>query len=92
MKATIYKPAQNAMQTGTGLKDKWVLEFDKKYTDYIDPVMGWPGTYDANRQVNLKFSSRFGAEDYAKRNNIEYVVIEPQKRRVKPKSYASNFN
>ncbi|MBO6490444.1 MAG: ETC complex I subunit, partial [Pelagibacteraceae bacterium] len=31
------------------------------------------------------------AIDFAKKNNIEYYIIEPQKSKIVKKSYADNF-
>ncbi len=91
MKAIIYKPAPSAMQTGVGAKDKWVLKFEQESASEIDPVMGWNSSSDMKQELNLTFKTCYDAESYAKNNNIDYRVVEPKERRVKPKSYASNF-
>ena len=39
----------------------------------------------------LEFSSRDLAIEYAKKNKIDYEIIEPKKRSVIKKSYADNF-
>jgi hypothetical protein len=91
MRALIYKPAQSAMQAGTGFKDKWVLEFEQLTPSEIEEVMGWTSSSDMKQQLDLRFTTKYDAEDYAKRNNIEYRIIESKKRTVKPKVYAENF-
>ena len=39
----------------------------------------------------LEFKSKDLAIEYAKKNNIDFEVIEPQKRKLTKKSYADNF-
>ena len=39
----------------------------------------------------MEFSSKELAIDYAKRNKIEYELLEPQKRKILKKSYSDNF-
>ena len=89
-KAKIYKPAKTAMQSGERNTKNWLLEFDTLNTG-IDPLMGWETSKDTMSEVKLKFSTREQAVDYAKKNNIDYYVIEPQKRKILKKSYSDNF-
>ena len=89
-KAKIYKPARTAMQSGSRNSKKWLLEFDTKNTG-IDPLMGWESSKDTMSEVKLKFSSKDEAIRYAKKNHIDYYVIEPQKRKFIKKSYTENF-
>ena len=78
------------MQSGKRNTKNWFLEFDTKNTG-IDPLMGWESSKDTMSEVKLEFFSRDEAVAYAKKNNIEYYVIEPQKRKLNKKSYADNF-
>ena len=39
----------------------------------------------------LEFDTKELAINFAKKNNIEYYIIEPQKRKIVKKSYADNF-
>ena len=89
-KAKIYKPTKTAMQSGTKKFDKWVIEF---ITDQpgINPLMGWESSTDANSELKLEFSSKKLAVDYAKKNKINFEIIEPKLRKVIKKSYADNF-
>ena len=89
-KAKIYKPAKTAMQSGRGKTKDWILEFDTKDTS-INPLMGWESSDDTMSEVKLKFSTKEQAINYAKKSNIDYYVIEPQKRKVTKKTYADNF-
>ena len=89
-KAKIYKPTKTAMQSGTGNTKNWLLEFDTLDTG-INPLMGWESSKDTMSEVKLEFSTREQAINYAKKNDIDYYVIEPQKRKIIKKSYSDNF-
>ena len=39
----------------------------------------------------LEFKSKELAVEYAKKNNIDFEVIEPKERKIIKKSYADNF-
>ena len=78
------------MQSGLRNTKNWVLEFDTLNTG-ISPLMGWESSKDTMSEVKLKFSSRDQAINYAKKNNINYYVVEPQKRKIIKKSYSDNF-
>tara|TARA_B100000029_G_scaffold510001_1_gene600493 strand:+ start:48 stop:329 length:282 start_codon:yes stop_codon:yes gene_type:complete len=89
-KAKIYKPTKTAMQSGKKNTKNWLLEFDTLDTG-INPLMGWENSKDTMSEVRLEFPSKELAINYAKKNNISYYVIEPQKRKIIKKSYADNF-
>ena len=89
-KAKIYKPSKTAMQSGTKKFDKWVIEFITKDTG-INPLMGWESSEDTYSELNLEFSSKELAIEYAKKNKIIYEVIEPKTRKIIKKSYSDNF-
>ena len=78
------------MQSGLKKFDKWVLEFITKDPS-INPLMGWESSDDTLSELKMEFSSKELAIDYAKRNKIEYELIEPQKRKILKKSYSDNF-
>ena len=42
-------------------------------------------------EVKLEFSTKEQAINFAKRNNIIYYIVEPQKRKIIKKSYSDNF-
>jgi NADH dehydrogenase (ubiquinone) Fe-S protein 4 len=66
------------------------LEFDTLDTG-VNPLMGWETSQDTMSEVKLEFPSKKQAIDYAKKNNIDYYVVEPQKSKIIKKSYAENF-
>ena len=89
-KAKIYKPTKTAMQSGSRNTKKWLLEFDTLNTG-VNPLMGWVTSKDTMSEVKLEFSTKEQAVNYAKKNNINYNIIEPQKRKIIKKSYSDNF-
>jgi hypothetical protein len=89
-KAKIYMPTKTAMQSGNRNTKKWLLEFDT-LNKGINPLMGWETSKDTMSEVKLEFSTKERAIIFAKKNNIDYYVVEPQKRKVIKKSYTDNF-
>jgi len=89
-KAKIYKPSKTAMQSGKRNSRNWLLVFETS-NNGIDPLMGWETSKDTMSEVKLEFVTREQAENYAKKNNIEYNIAEPQKRSIIKKSYTDNF-
>lgn len=93
MRARIYRPARNAMQSGTAKTKLWALEFSPAEARRIDPLMGWTSSGDMNAQVKLWFDTAEAAEAYAKAHGIDYNVIQPKARRanLRPGGYGDNF-
>ena len=89
-KAKIYIPTKNAMQSGLGKADKWIIEFNTKNTG-INPLMGWESSTDTLSELKLEFSDKNMAIEYAKKNKINYEIIEPKERKLVKKSYSDNF-
>lgn len=90
-KARIFQPARTAMQQGRAKTKSWVLEWEPTEARRAEPLMGWIGSGDTRRQVQLRFDSREAAVAYAEEKDIPYVVRDPKSRTVKTKSYADNF-
>ena len=78
------------MQSGMRNTKNWLLEFETLNTG-INPLTGWETSRDTLSEVKLEFSDKEQAINYARKNNLEYYVIEPQKRKVIKKSYSDNF-
>ena len=78
------------MQSGMRNTKNWILEFDSLDSG-IDPLMGWQSSKDTMSEVKLEFDNKDEAIKYAKKNNIDFYVIEPQKSKIIKKSYADNF-
>ena len=92
MTARIFKPARNAMQSGTATTREWMLVHEPTRPRDIDPLMGWTGSYDTRQQVKLAFDSKEEAIAYAERNGLAYSVVEePPRRKPASRSYSDNF-
>lgn len=91
MTARIYRPAMNAMQSGRGRTDRWLLEFEPEMPLLVEPLMGYTSSADMKRQIRLMFDTRDEAIAYAERHGIPYHADPEQERRVRPKSYSDNF-
>ena len=89
-KAKIYIPNKSPMQSGRGKSNKWILEFETR-DPTRNPLMGWESSNDTLSELNLEFSTKELAIEYAKKNKIEVEIIEPKKRKIVKKSYADNF-
>ncbi len=91
VKARIYQPVKNAMQSGTANTRDWLLEFEPEKGKTIDNVMGWTGSSDMRSQVKLRFDSQEEAESYAERNGIAFEVKPVHKKKRTIQAYANNF-
>ena len=89
-KAKIYKPTRTVMQSGMRNTKNWLLEFDTINTG-INPLMGWETSKDTMSEVKLEFSTKEQAINYAKKNNLDYYIVESKKRKIIKKSYTDNF-
>ena len=89
-KAKIYIPVKSAMQSGRGKQQTWILEFETK-DPHTNSLMGWESSSDTLSEVKLKFTTKDKAIDYAKNNNIDFSIVEPQKKKFVIKSYEDNF-
>jgi hypothetical protein len=89
-KAIIYKPSKSVMQSGDKKYNKWSLEFITENPG-INPLMGWESSTDTYGELKLEFNNKEMAIEYAKKNNINYEIIEPNIKKKIKKSYAENF-
>ena len=87
----IYRPAKTAMQSGIAKTRRWVLEYEPATPREPDPLMGWASAGDTLNEVRLKFESLDAAVEFARKHGLEYTVIRPKDRTIRPKSYADNF-
>lgn len=91
MHARIFQEPKNAMQSGRARTHRWVLEFAPAEARRADPLMGWAGSGDTQRQVRMTFESCAAAQAYAERYGIETHVIPTPPRTLKIQAYADNF-
>ena len=78
------------MQSGKKKFNKWILEFITEDPG-INPLMGWESSTNTYSELKIEFSSKELAVEYAKKNKINYELIEPNKSKLVIKSYADNF-
>lgn len=89
--ARIFQEPKNAMQSGRARTHRWVLEFAPAEARRADPLMGWAGSGDTQRQVQLTFDSVDAARAYAERQGIDAHIVPTPSRTLKLQAYADNF-
>ena len=77
MRARIYQPAKNAMQSGRARTKQWLLEYEPESARETDPLMGWTSSDDMRQQIQLEFDTKEEAVAYAEKHAIPYQVFEP---------------
>ena len=91
MTARIFKPAKNAMQSGTVQTREWQLDYEPEQPQSIEPLMGWTSSGDMKQQLTLRFDTKQDAVAYCEREGIAYQVIEPKPPVRRQAAYADNF-
>ncbi|KFC69087.1 hypothetical protein FG93_03713 [Bosea sp. LC85] len=91
MTARIYRPARNAMQSGTAKTERWLLEYEPEQPRQIEPLMGWTSSADMRSQVKLWFDTEDEAVAYATRSGIAYRVEQPHMPKRRGMAYSDNF-
>jgi len=91
MTARIYRPARNAMQSGTAKTHRWLLEFEPAEPRRVEPLMGYTSSADMKSQIKLWFDTKDEAIAYAARHGIAYRVEEPKDPTRKTVIYSDNF-
>lgn len=80
------------MQSGLGKTKKWLAEYISDIDSAKDSLMGWNSSLDTQSQIKIFFETKEQAIAWAKNSNYQFYVEEPKVKKIKPKSYASNFN
>jgi hypothetical protein len=91
MAARIYQRAKSSMQSGRARSGEWLLEFQPSDKVRPDPLTGWTGSADTDKQVRLSFPSLDAARQYAERQGIVATVQPGPERVLKIQAYADNF-
>lgn len=91
MQVSIYKPTKTTTQSGNLNTNHWILKFQHDGSRKIEPLMGWTSSKDMMQEVRLKFPDKEKAIIFAKENNLDYEIIEPQAKKITKRSYADNF-
>ena len=92
MTIKIYKPSKSSMQSGLRKTKQWLAEYISEKDKTKDSLMGWNSSSDTKEQIKIFFDTKEQAIEWSKKNNEQFIVIEPKDRKIKPKNYASNFD
>ena len=92
MTIKIYKPSKSSMQSGLGKTKKWIAEYISEEETLKDNLMGWNSSLDTKSQIKIFFDTKEQAIDWAKNNDYQFFLDEPKQKKIKIKSYASNFD
>nr|CAG4641205.1 EOG090X0DNW [Eulimnadia texana] len=87
----IFKPAKNAMQSGTANTKVWKIDFDTRER-WENPLMGWISSGDPLSNMQLNFASKEEAANYCERMGYDYTIELPVEKKPKVKSYGANFS
>lgn len=83
-------------QNQSGMKKHWILDFSEENDQYIEPIMGWTGSFDSDSQIRMEFNSKEDALNFAEKSGYEVQILDILKknnlRKIKPKTYAENFS
>jgi len=65
------RPVTTSGRAGT---NQWILRFERRQPQSIEPLMGWTAGDDTLTQVELRFGSKEEAVAYAEREGLSYRV------------------
>ncbi len=91
MRARIFKPAKNAMQSGNRGTKCWRIELEGLGEPEIEPLMGWTSGTDTRRQIRLDFPTREAAVAYAQKHGLDFWVEEEKAHTARKVAYSDNF-
>ena len=91
MQYKIYKKSKSAMQSGIKNTKKWCIEVIDIKERTISSTFGWNSSTSTNDQIKIYFDSLDNAIKFAKKNNMNFKVFEPNKKHKIIKSYSENF-
>lgn len=91
--ARIFRPSRSVTTSGPAPKE-WKLVFETRSASFIEPLMGYTGSRDALKQVELRFPTLASAIRYAERQGLAYVVQaeRPRRRPASPVSATRSFS
>ena len=86
----IFRPAKNAMQSGTHGVKRWKIEFEARQR-WENNLMGWASSGDPLSNMLVDFGSKEDAIAFVEKNGWDYFIEEAAEKTPKTKSYANNF-
>ena len=89
----IYRPAKTANSSGRAGTQHWRVNFDllQGSDRWENPLMGWASTADYVHNLSLNFKTKEDAIHFVEKQGWNYYVVEPNRVKVTPKSYAANY-
>ena len=69
------------MQSGLGKSDKWVIKFETENPG-INPLMGWETSSNTLSELNLEFSTKELAVEYAKKIRLILKLLNHIKEKL----------
>ena len=91
MTARIHQRPKSSMQSGRARVGEWLLDFEPRQAQRPDPLTGWAGSGDMDRQVRLAFDDLDAAVAYATAHGMDYEVVRLGASSLKLQAYADNF-
>lgn len=91
MKYKIYIPAKSSMQSGLHKTSQWCLEPIEINEKVHSSNFGWVSSNNPNEQIKIFFDTKKQAIDFANRKNLNFTLLEENKRKITKKNYADNF-
>src|SRR5260370_32210368 len=74
--ARIFKPAKNAMQSGTAKTKEWQLDFEPEQPSVIEPLMGWTSSSDMKPDLSLRLHTKEKAVAHCERERFPYHMLQ----------------
>ncbi len=79
------------MQSGLFNTKKWLLSNCEIDEIYVSSKFSWIGSTNPEKQVKLSFDTLEDAKNFAVKNEYDFEIIQPKKRKILKKSYSANF-
>lgn len=90
----IFQHPISTSQSGFFKKNLWYIKFINYATvdeKYIFDLMNWVGGKDTLKTIKIPFESKERAINYAKAKGFIFKEEPAEVRKIKPKSYTTNF-
>jgi hypothetical protein len=71
VRAIISRRGRSVVQSGRARSQEWLLEFEPRRRQILDPLMGWSGGAEPRAQVRMSFATVQNAAD---RNGLRVEV------------------
>lgn len=90
-RALIRRPPRSVTSSAPQTQRPWVLSFERRKPQRIEPPMGWTSDNDPMVQVRMSFPTREAAVSYAERNGLVYRVLEDHETSAREACAAERF-